>query len=86
MALLGLAEAGWRDTAQHTAISAILPREQKQAGQLLRLLTPVMKARCSLAATLGTRECMESLGGVGYCENDGLLNVARILRDNAVNR
>ena len=55
---------------------------------LLRLLTPVMKAQVSLDAVSGLRACMESLGGVGYCENNedgGIMDIARLFRDSVVN-
>lgn len=52
---------------------------------LLRLLTPVAKAMTALAAVDGVRFCMESLGGLGYLENEDVeLNVAKILRDTNV--
>ena len=88
VALLGLSELGWHAAVDGTRARSWLPRTKEQAGILLRVLTPVMKAQCSLWSTLGVRECMESLGGVGYCENnedDGVLNLARIFRDLNVN-
>lgn len=88
VALLGLSEADDQTEVGGMRTQAWLPQSQNDASLLLRILTPVMKAQCSLWSTLGLRECMESLGGVGYCENqedDGLLNLARIFRDSAVN-
>ncbi|KAK5078464.1 hypothetical protein LTR51_000654 [Lithohypha guttulata] len=88
VALLGISEWGVEVAAKGTRAGEWLPRDKQEAEILLRILTPVMKAQCSLAATLGLRECMESLGGVGYCENnedDGLMNIARLLRDSSVN-
>ena len=87
VSLLGITESGFEVTAE-TAAAAYLPRTKEEAGAALRLLTPVMKAQCSLWATWGIRECMESLGGVGYCENNedgGIMNLARSYRDSAVN-
>lgn len=52
-----------------------------QANALLRLLTPVAKAQCSKAAIKGLQECMESLGGIGYLEDEQEFNVARLFRD-----
>ncbi|RMZ88909.1 hypothetical protein DV736_g3873, partial [Chaetothyriales sp. CBS 134916] len=66
----------------------LLPAKKEEAEELLRLLTPLMKYSCSLRAVEGLRACMESLGGVGYCENnedDGILNVAKLFRDANVN-
>jgi alkylation response protein AidB-like acyl-CoA dehydrogenase len=66
----------------------LLPKTKVDTEKLLRFLTPLMKMCCSLASVAGLRTCMESLGGVGYCENNedgGVLNVARLFRDCAVN-
>jgi alkylation response protein AidB-like acyl-CoA dehydrogenase len=52
-----------------------------QASLLLRLLTPVMKAQCSKLSIFGLQECMESLGGVGYLEDEQEFNIARLFRD-----
>lgn len=52
-----------------------------QAKALLRLLTAVAKAQCSKHAIYGIQECMESLGGVGYIEDEQEFNVARLFRD-----
>lgn len=52
---------------------------------LLRLMTPVAKAMTALAAVDGVRFCMESMGGVGYLENEDIeLNMAKALRDACV--
>jgi alkylation response protein AidB-like acyl-CoA dehydrogenase len=53
----------------------------QEAGILLRLLTPVAKAMCSKRAISGLQECMESLGGIGYLEDEQMFNVARLFRD-----
>ena len=53
----------------------------EEAIALARLLTPVAKSMCSKAAIAGLQECMESLGGVGYLEDEGELNIARLFRD-----
>lgn len=85
--LLGISEQG-ESAVRGTVAARWLPQDKQEAYTLLRLLTPIMKAQCSSAATLGLREVMESLGGVGYCENNedgGLMNVARLLRDCSVN-
>ncbi|WPH04690.1 Hypothetical protein R9X50_00758300 [Acrodontium crateriforme] len=58
---------------------------KEQAVHLLRLLTPVTKAMTALTAISGIRFCMESLGGVGYLENEDIeLNLAKIFRDTNV--
>lgn len=88
VALLGSSESGFASAATGTQAQSWLPKTQDEATLLLRILTPVMKAQCSLWSIWGLRECMESLGGVGYCENQedyGILNVARIYRDANVN-
>lgn len=52
------------------------------AELLLRVLTPVAKALTAKAAIAGLAECMESLGGVGYLENEDMMfNIARLFRD-----
>lgn len=87
VALQGISEQGAMAT-EHTGAETILPRTTREAEILLRVLTPVMKAQCSLASVAGLRACMESLGGVGYCENNfdgGIMNIARIFRDTNVN-
>ncbi|KPI39172.1 putative acyl-CoA dehydrogenase AidB [Cyphellophora attinorum] len=86
VALLGHTEYTGPTTKAHEM--SLLPEKHADADALLRLLTPVMKACCSLRAVEGLRACMESLGGVGYCENnedDGVLNIARLFRDANVN-
>lgn len=86
-ALQGISEQG-EDASKATTAVRILPTTRLEAEILLRVLTPVMKAQCSLASVNGLRACMESLGGVGYCENNqdgGVMNIARIFRDTNVN-
>ena len=86
-ALNGIADSGPRANRGTTA-EGFLPSTDSDAQILLRALTPVMKAQCSVASVHGVRACMESLGGVGYCENNGdggLLNLARLYRDVNVN-
>ncbi|KAF2280521.1 uncharacterized protein EI97DRAFT_430225 [Westerdykella ornata] len=88
VALLGATEQDWDKVVRDTPGASLIPREKATVGALLRLLTPVMKAQCSVSSVHGLRECMECLGGVGYCENNedgGVLNVARVYRDNMVN-
>ncbi|EED20465.1 acyl-CoA dehydrogenase, putative [Talaromyces stipitatus ATCC 10500] len=82
-ALLGRSE-GFEpgdDTSAATS-SGILPKTMEEINALYRLLTPIAKAQTALSAISGLRSCMESLGGVGYLENeDPDLNIARLFRD-----
>jgi alkylation response protein AidB-like acyl-CoA dehydrogenase len=83
VALLGHAEHENASAGTKAEQLGILPAT-KDAEKLLRILTPVIKTRCSLRSVEGLRNCMESLGGVGYCENNednGILNIARLFRD-----
>ena len=49
---------------------------------LLRLLTPAVKGITAKKAITGLAECMESMGGVGYLENEDMqFNIARLYRD-----
>ncbi|KAJ1331005.1 putative acyl-CoA dehydrogenase [Microdochium nivale] len=88
-ALMGCAEQGRaiiKDTK--AGLSGLIPQDATHIADLLRLLTPVMKAQCSMGAVSGLRSCMECLGGVGYCENHedgGILNIAKLFRDCVVN-
>jgi alkylation response protein AidB-like acyl-CoA dehydrogenase len=85
-ALLGVAEQH-----QHVAYkgSETKPIEPSQAipdpsaaEHLLRLLMPVAKGVTAKKAIAGLAECMESLGGVGYLENEDMqFNIARLYRD-----
>lgn len=84
VALLGASEYG-RRAVETTAAArcGMIPEEQDKVEILLRVLTPLMKAQTSLASIDGLRACMESLGGVGYLENneDVVMNIARLYRD-----
>lgn len=88
VALQGALEQSHRDVVANTKAAKLVPVDRTQIALLLRLLLPVMKAQVSVASVHGLRQCMECLGGVGYCENNedgGLLNMAKIYRDNLVN-
>jgi alkylation response protein AidB-like acyl-CoA dehydrogenase len=83
VALLGHAERERASVGTKAEQLGLLP-DRRDAERLLRILTPVIKTRCSLRSVEGLRNCMESLGGVGYCENNednGILNIARLFRD-----
>lgn len=83
VALLGRVEG--KGESQLTGASALFPKSKEGVPHLLRLLTPLAKAQTALASINGLRECMESLGGVGYLENeDTIMNVARLFRDSNV--
>lgn len=88
VALQGALEQSPDAVVGNTKAAKLVPRDKTAIALLLRLLLPVMKAQVSVASVHGLRQCMECLGGVGYCENNedgGLLNVAKIYRDNLVN-
>jgi alkylation response protein AidB-like acyl-CoA dehydrogenase len=85
VALLGINENPG-DFNQHHGLrenegQRAIVKNVEQAALLLRLLTPVMKAQCSKLAIFGLQECMESLGGVGYLEDEQEFNIARLFRD-----
>ncbi|KAL9085481.1 MAG: hypothetical protein Q9159_004676 [Coniocarpon cinnabarinum] len=80
--LLGVVEHH-ADTGNFSGIAGVQSAEH--AAQLLRLLTPVLKAKTALVAIDGLRWVIESLRGISYLKNeDPVLNVARILRDTVV--
>lgn len=86
-ALLGVVEqsqhAEYRKTDMQSPIRATQTITDPSAAEhLLRLLTPVVKGLTAKAAIAGLAECMESLGGVGYLENEDMeFNIARLYRD-----
>ncbi|CAL5872054.1 uncharacterized protein PFLUO_LOCUS6311 [Penicillium psychrofluorescens] len=78
--LLGVSENGGGTAQLDSAVLGI--SSPKIAAHLLRLVTPLAKAATARAAIAGLAECMESMGGVGYLENeDAELNIARLYRD-----
>lgn len=86
--LQGALEQDWEEMLANTQAAKLAPKDKTQVAVLLRLILPVMKAQVSVASVHGLRQCMECLGGVGYCENNedgGLMNIAKIYRDNLVN-
>ena len=76
--LLGLAE-----NTTSMASTIWQPISPDQTRNLLRLLTPITKAVTAKASISGLQEAMETLGGVGYLENEESqsINIARIFRD-----
>lgn len=88
VAMQGALEQDWEKMVKPTKAAKLIPKDKTTIAALLRLLLPVMKAQVSVASVHGLRQCMECLGGVGYCENNedgGLMNIAKIYRDNLVN-
>jgi alkylation response protein AidB-like acyl-CoA dehydrogenase len=88
IALQGSLEQDWDQMVANTKAANLIPSDKSTVAALLRLILPVMKAQVSVASVHGLRQCMECLGGVGYCENNedgGLMNIAKIYRDNLVN-
>ena len=88
IALQGALEQSHNAVVGNTKAAKLVPSDNTGVALLLRLLLPVLKAQVSVASVHGLRQCMECLGGVGYCENNedgGVLNVAKIYRDNLVN-
>ncbi|OBT91975.1 hypothetical protein VE01_09961 [Pseudogymnoascus verrucosus] len=89
--LLGISEQGSSNASSerapamaHGSLAKITPSFE-DARLLLRVLTPVIKSLTAKAAIAGLSECMESLGGVGYLENDEMqFNIARLFRDASV--
>ena len=81
-ALLGLSEQPPREETTQSALEAAGLAPVEAVPYLLRLVTPLAKMLTAKASIAGLAECMESLGGVGYLENeDPALNIARIFRD-----
>ncbi|BEI80350.1 hypothetical protein CcaverHIS002_0108790 [Cutaneotrichosporon cavernicola] len=68
-----------------TYTAPVIPKGE-DAELLLRLLTSVAKAYNTKHCVIGLQECMESLGGVGYIENNETpqFNIARLFRDSNV--
>ncbi|KAJ5552396.1 hypothetical protein N7494_001774 [Penicillium frequentans] len=62
----------------------LVPKSSQDASCLLRLLGSVAKASAAMFSCSTAQVGMESLGGVGYLENDEMdFNVARLWRDSA---
>lgn len=80
--VLGLEEHPEGKIQPSNALARITP-EKKHVAPLLRVLTQVAKAYVCKNAITQLYACMESLGGVGYLENEEMesLNVAKLYRD-----
>jgi hypothetical protein len=70
----------WTDVARYD------PDEQvrKETGQLVDLLTPLVKAYCSDFAFLLCREAIQVLGGVGYCREFPVEQYARDIKSASI--
>jgi len=82
--LLGISERGFSYVnGTSIATERLKPATTEDASLLLRFLTPVNKALTAKAAIAGLQECLESLGGIGYLENEESpeFNIARLYRD-----
>lgn len=79
-ALLGRTEQ--QETASPPSLLDLVPPSAQDASCLLRLLGSVAKATAAMDCVGVLQTSMESLGGVGYLENDEMgFNVARLFRD-----
>jgi alkylation response protein AidB-like acyl-CoA dehydrogenase len=83
--LLGISEQPASFSTGRPRAADMFVEDLDEVAALLRLLKAVMKAQCSKLAIYGLQECMESLGGVGYLEDEQEFNVARLYRDCNVN-
>ncbi|KAI0205308.1 very-long-chain acyl-CoA dehydrogenase [Astrocystis sublimbata] len=83
--LLGLEERWNSARAPPPAIAAVTPPPEFLTP-LLRVMTPLLKAYVTKQAIPLLYACMESLGGVGYLENNEseYMNIARLFRDACV--
>lgn len=85
-AVLGVAEQSEHAafscaSSARTEATSTIP-DPSTAEHLLRILTPAVKGLTAKKAIAGLAECMESLGGVGYLENEDMqFNIARLYRD-----
>ena len=81
--VLGLEERPGDDKVQPPRALARITPEKRHGAPLLRVLTQVAKAYVCKNAITQLYACMESLGGVGYLENEELesINIAKLYRD-----
>lgn len=80
--VLGLEEHPDEDALVPAPLARLTP-EKGHVAPLLRVLTQIAKAYVCKSAIALLYGCMESLGGVGYLENEEMeyLNVAKLYRD-----
>lgn len=69
------------DSSEQLEDTTSFVNSPEEAAMMARLITPVAKAMCAKYAIVGLQECMESLGGVGYMEDEQKYNIARLYRD-----
>lgn len=82
VALLGASERTGRGAADSAPYEPAGLAPKHAVPHLLRLLTPLAKMLTAKASIAGLAECIESLGGVGYLENEDIsMNIARLYRD-----
>lgn len=81
VAVTGIAEQPKSFTSTPMEARGVPINTVAEAIALARLLAPVSKAMCSKYAIAGLQECMESLGGIGYLEDEQEFNVARLYRE-----
>ena len=79
---LGLEEQSQPKVPLHAALSKITP-EPKQVAPFLRVISQIAKAYVAKNSIIQLYACMESLGGVGYLNNEEqeYLNIAKLYRD-----
>lgn len=80
--VLGMEEHPDEDALVPASLARITP-EKRHVAPLLRVLTQIAKAYVCKSAIALLYGCMESLGGVGYLENEEMeyLNIAKLYRD-----
>ncbi|KAF2666257.1 acyl-CoA dehydrogenase/oxidase C-terminal [Microthyrium microscopicum] len=81
VAVLGISEHPEQFDAMKAEERMVLVENAQEAVLLSRLITPVAKAICSERSIAGLKEAMDSLGGVGYMEEEPEFNIARLYRD-----
>ncbi|KAF4436461.1 putative electron transport oxidoreductase [Fusarium austroafricanum] len=82
VSMLGQVEQPTSPTSFSAAATPIMPKSVKETQFLLRLFTSVLKATTAKDSIGALQNCMESLGGIGYLENDEMeVNIARLFRD-----
>lgn len=81
-ALLGMSESSSTTATSHSPCEKAGLAPESAVSHILRLLTPLAKMLTAKAGIAGLAECMESLGGIGYLENEDVaVNIARLYRD-----
>ena len=68
--------AVWQSLAAHSADL----QERERAGDLVELLTPVLKAYCTDKGFAATNDCLQVFGGHGYVRDTGMEHFVRNAR------